>query len=152
MKFPLEFDALDLATDELKEKLVPVSRRLKEVEKERNERRKVRKRTKNAPSTSSKPATTATPDVEMGDASGSTATATATAEGSTAEEAAPAEEVKGGELAEESTYRTKELSELESLISPDVKNDVGCSVSGLYDLVGEPLFSVLNFGLGHRSN
>lgn len=45
--------------------------------------------------------------------------------------------VDGGELEEESVYREKELSELESLISPDLKEDIGCSVSGLYDLVGK---------------
>ncbi|KAG5726473.1 Ubiquitin carboxyl-terminal hydrolase 6, partial [Termitomyces sp. T112] len=68
VKFPLEFDALDLATDDLREKLLPASRKLKEIEKERMERRKVRKRTKNAlPSASSGPAATAI-DVEMEDA------------------------------------------------------------------------------------
>ncbi|KAG6869659.1 hypothetical protein C0992_002440, partial [Termitomyces sp. T32_za158] len=57
VKFPLEFDALDLAADDLREKLLPASRKLKEIEKERTERRKVRKRTKNAPPpTSSTPA------------------------------------------------------------------------------------------------
>jgi ubiquitin carboxyl-terminal hydrolase 14 len=52
VKFASEFDALDAATPELKEKLIPVSRRLKEIEKERSERRKVRKRTKTAAQTS----------------------------------------------------------------------------------------------------
>jgi ubiquitin carboxyl-terminal hydrolase 14 len=67
VKFPTEFDALDLATDELKGKLLPVSRRLKEVEKERAERRKVRKRTKHVAASSA--ATTGSTDVEMADAS-----------------------------------------------------------------------------------
>ena len=34
VKFPSEFDALDLVTDDLKTKLSPVSRKLKEYEKE----------------------------------------------------------------------------------------------------------------------
>jgi ubiquitin carboxyl-terminal hydrolase 14 len=38
-------------------------------------------------------------------------------------------------LEEESVYREKELTELETLISPELKDDVGCSVTGLYDLV-----------------
>ena len=46
VKFPTEYDALELGTDELKNKLRPVSRRLLEIEKERRERTKVRKRTK----------------------------------------------------------------------------------------------------------
>lgn len=47
VKFPSEFDVLDLCTDELKEKLRPVNTRLKEIQKDRRERAKVRKRTKN---------------------------------------------------------------------------------------------------------
>jgi len=140
VKFPLEFDALDVVSDELKSKLMPVSRRLKEVEKERQERRKVRKRTKIAA-----PAST---DVEMADASasaaapagessGSTSVATATtAQGGEAGESKGKEKEKvDGELDEESAYREKEVKELEALLSPELQNDVGCSVSGLYDLI-----------------
>ena len=65
-----------------------------------------------------------------------TATATSTesigAEGGRGKE----KEKAGGELEEESVYREKELTELETLISPELKDDVGCSVTGLYDLVG----------------
>lgn len=129
VKFPLEFDALDLATDELKAKLLPVSRKLKEVEKERMERRKVRKRTKTVPSSSSASTSAdaavvaagnaATGDVEMADAA-----------------AAPAStEVKGGDLEAEGVYREKEAKELAELVDPSVKSDVGCSATGLYDLV-----------------
>jgi ubiquitin carboxyl-terminal hydrolase 14 len=46
VKFATEFDALDIVTDDLKSKLAPVSSCLKAVEKERAERRKVRKHTK----------------------------------------------------------------------------------------------------------
>jgi ubiquitin carboxyl-terminal hydrolase 14 len=145
VKFPTEFDALDLATDELKEKLLPVSRKLKEVEKERAERRKVRKRTKNvAPSTAT--AATGSTDVEMTDggarASGSTAPTAVETTTQISTEDAGVEEGKGkdkagGELEEEGVYREKELKELETLISPELKSDVGCSVTGLYDLVGQ---------------
>lgn len=136
VKFPTEFDALDLATDELKAKLLPVSRRLKEIEKERAERRKVRKRTKIAPSNSAiastTTATTATVDVEMGDVSGvMPADAPVPARGVGEKGKA----VAGGELEDESVYRVQELSELEALVAEDVRQDVGCSVSGLYDLV-----------------
>ena len=62
VKFPTEFDAIDLVTDELREKLLPVSRKLKAVDKERAERRKVRKRTKVAKEKKDG-------DVEMADAS-----------------------------------------------------------------------------------
>ena len=139
VKFPTEFDALDLATDELKTKLLPVSRRLKEIEKERAERRKVRKRTKTAPSsssaiTSTTTATTATVDVEMGDASGVLPADASAPAGEVEEKGKPVAE---GELEDESVYRTREVNELEALVSEDARRDVGCSVSGLYDLVGE---------------
>ncbi|KAG1740649.1 cysteine proteinase [Suillus lakei] len=113
VKFASEFDALEVVTDELKSKLTPVSSRLKSIEKERAERRKVRKRTRvvQEASSSSRPAEENT-DVEM----------------------APASEVPG-DLEEESVYRKRELLELEGLVDDDVKNDFGCSVTGLYDLV-----------------
>ncbi|KAG2130373.1 hypothetical protein DEU56DRAFT_815676 [Suillus clintonianus] len=114
VKFASEFDALEVATDELKSKLTPVSSRLKAIEKERAERRKVRKRTKVAQeaSSSSRPAEENT-DVEM----------------------APASSEVPGDLEEESVYRARELEELEGLVDSDVKSDYGCSVTGLYDLV-----------------
>ncbi|KAF5372026.1 hypothetical protein D9615_008092 [Tricholomella constricta] len=132
--FPLEFDALDLATDDLKAKLLPASRKLKELEKERAERRKVRKRTKNAPpgaTSAAASATVASTDVEMGDA-----TAIATVDAPTGEATLEkGKQIAGAELEDESVYRTKEREELEALISEDVKHDTGASVSGLYDLV-----------------
>ncbi|KAG6867724.1 hypothetical protein C0993_011945 [Termitomyces sp. T159_Od127] len=132
VKFPLEFDALDLVTDDLRAKLLPASRKLKEIEKERLERRKVRKRTKNAPPpTSSTLAPVATTDVEMGDA-----TAVIAVGGPTSDAVIEkGKTVAGGELEDESVYRAKEKEELEPLISEDVKRDVGASISGLYDLV-----------------
>jgi ubiquitin carboxyl-terminal hydrolase 14 len=111
---------LDIVTDELKEKLQPASRRLMEIENERMERRKVRKRTKNkkapatqetAPSDSTPATQGAEPDVDK--------------------------KPEGDDLEDESVYRKKELEELEALISPDVKADIGASPTGWYELVGE---------------
>ncbi|KAG9310870.1 hypothetical protein JVU11DRAFT_8725 [Chiua virens] len=121
VKFATEFDALDIATPELKDKLTPVSRRLKEIEKERSERRKVRKRTKNAAQASA-PAPLSTEEASMNvDESAALPTA--------------------GDLEEESVYCARELSELEALVDPELKADFGCSVTGLYDLVGESHFT-----------
>lgn len=120
---------LDLVTDELKVKLQPVNSKLKAIEKERAERRKVRKRTKVAqPSAggSSVPAAQTSEDVNMQDASGAS---NATSEGAT--------ETNTGELEDESVYRSREKQEVEELISDELKTDVGCSASGLYDLVGK---------------
>ncbi|KAF7977861.1 hypothetical protein HWV62_2380 [Athelia sp. TMB] len=133
VKFPNEFDAVDLTTDDLKAKLLPVSRKLQEFERDRAARRKVRKRTKNnisGPVISS----ARTGDVEMADASGSAATATESTSAVTGE-GEEKRATEGGELEDESVYRDREAKELESLVSPELKADVGCSASGLYDLV-----------------
>ncbi|KAG5641931.1 hypothetical protein DXG03_003957 [Asterophora parasitica] len=133
VKFPLEFDALDLVTDDLKAKLLPASRKLKDIEKERAERRKVRKRTKNASASAAVPAppVATTADVEMGDATAVALVESLTGE-ATLEKGKP---IAGGELEDESVYRAKEREELEELVSEDVKRDIGASVGGLYDLV-----------------
>lgn len=120
---------MDLVSDELKAKLLPVSRRLKEIEKERAERRKVRKRTKAVVPSSSNDAATPTPA-----AAASAAPAGAEVEMLDAT-ATPAQD--GGELEDESIYQARELAELEGLVSEDIKKDTGASVSGLYELVGE---------------
>ncbi len=83
------------------------------------------------PSTSVVPSTA---DVEMGDASGiaTTTDATAVVEGEdTSKQTVP------GELEDEAVARKREAAELEALISPQVKADVGASATGLYELVGE---------------
>lgn len=109
-----------------------------EVEKERAERRKVRRRTKGAASTSAStsapaPAAPASVDVEMADSSTAVVTAGATGEG----EGKGKGKEEGGELEEESVYREKELNNLNELVDAELKTDLGCSVSGLYELVGE---------------
>jgi len=118
VKFPTEYDALDIITGELKAKLQPASRRLMEIEKDRMERCKVRKRTKNKASGSQ---TAAPPD------------SVSTPEGGVMDVDKKPE--VGGDLEDESVYRKKELEELEGLISPDVKADIGASPTGLYELV-----------------
>lgn len=45
VKFPTDFDVLDLVTDELKEKMMPLVTKYREIEGERTERRNIRKKT-----------------------------------------------------------------------------------------------------------
>lgn len=52
----------------------------------------------------------------------------------------PAAPSTTGELEDESVYRTRELNELEALVDPELKADFGCSLTGLYELVGESRF------------
>jgi ubiquitin carboxyl-terminal hydrolase 14 len=154
VRFPLELDALDLATDELKAKILPVSHRLKEIEKERAERRKVRRKMKVAVDVPTAKKGDASGDVEMSDSRAASAvspsgTATdptsATTAGAGAEGGAKVEGLADGEIAEESVYHTKEVAELAALVHADVVDDVGCSVSGLYELVGESACCVHTF-------
>ena len=83
------------------------------------ERHKIRKRTKNKVSTSQ---TGTPPD------------STSSTEGAVMDVDKKPEE--GGDLEDETVYRKKELEELEGLISPDVKADIGASSTGLYELIG----------------
>jgi hypothetical protein len=122
-----------------------------EVEKERGERRKVRKRTKAAGGTSSSSAAAGGPagrsgDVEMSDATIATATATASndEETTTKEDKGKGPDL-GGELEDEGIYRAREAAEFEALVDSSLKNDLGCSTTGLYELVGLYLFSSLYF-------
>lgn len=133
VKFPTEFDALDLATDDLKTKLLPASRKLQEIEKERAERRKVRKRTKavvtsttkNAPVPAvAETAATAEGDVAMADVSVSAGGGDS------------AKVIAAGELEDENVYREREARELGELVDDGIRQDIGASQTGLYDLVG----------------
>ena len=76
--------------------------------------------------------------------SDATATATASATASNNEAATANDKGKapvlGGDLEDESIYRGKEVAEFEALVDSSLKNDSGCSTSGLYELVGLYLF------------
>lgn len=110
--------------------MIPASQRLKEIEKDRAERMKIRKRTKGAASAGSSKGK----DVEMADG------ATAQEESKSTQTGESSQLVTGGDLEDESVYREKEIQELEGLVSPDLKADIGCSLAGLYDLVGVCFF------------
>jgi len=133
---------LDLATEELRAKLLPASRKLKDFEKERSERRKVRKKTKQvvSPVPESIPlasgSVVSTGDVEMIDAAAVDAAVVA-------QPAVDSPDPKGKEkdstdgIDDEFALRQREAEEFSNLIHEDVKNDIGASSTGLYDLVGE---------------
>ncbi len=130
VKFPNEFDALEIVTDGLRKKMQPVARKRIEIEKARDERRKVRKRTRVAVPAAQPPSSSAE--------SGTEADAVA-AGGGDVEMSEPAVEQSAaeGELQPEEWYREREKTEVEALMDPSIKADVGASQTGLYDLVGE---------------
>ncbi|KAI0063328.1 cysteine proteinase [Artomyces pyxidatus] len=126
VKFPTEFDALDITTDDLRGKLQPVSRRLAQIEGERAERRKVRKRTR-VPAASASTSATVDGDVQMADA-----------EPTPVGEDAPAASAPSADdstLKPEKWYREQERTELRALVDSGIKEDIGASQTGLYDLV-----------------
>lgn len=43
------------------------------------------------------------------------------------------------DLEHESVYREREKAQLEQLVHPDIQNDVGCSLTGQYELIGTSL-------------
>ncbi|KAG8889023.1 Protein kinase [Tulasnella sp. 332] len=124
VKFPFTFDVVaeGIVTQELQKKLAPVNGRLKEIERERMERRKVRRRIKIAKKEKED-------DVEMADAS----TSTAGAQGAPTTTAPPVAVVPG-DLPDEKDARKREVEELMALVDPTLKEDVGANVSGVYEL------------------
>ncbi|KZT00260.1 cysteine proteinase [Laetiporus sulphureus 93-53] len=118
VKFPTDFDALELVTDELREKMLPLTDRFKKIEGDRSERRTIRKRTAARRQALATAQTAAT----------ASASEPAEVPGQVAEEVPM-------DLDEEPVYREREREELEALIHPDLKADVGCSVSGQYELI-----------------
>ena len=95
VKFPLELDAFELLSEDLRAKMKNVNGRLKEIQNDRGERAKVAKRTK---------------------------------KDKNEDESWPDEEEK--------KRRQGEAEELEKLVHPSLKDDVGSCTTGLYDLIG----------------
>ena len=130
MEFPLEFDTLELVTDELKEKLVPLRHRIKELEAIREERKKESRSTKGAHAlfmnTFTHAITTAMSS-ETGRASG----------GIYQSDILRAAREDNEVFVDEMAHRDRERKDLEEMVNRDLRVDVGCNITGLYDLVGE---------------
>jgi len=129
VKFPFEFDVLSegMVTDELKKKLAPLNGRLREIERERQERKKVRRRIKNV-------VKDIDGDAVMGEASTSGAAAAAASSDAPAPTAEQPKILQPGDLPDEKETRTKEAEELRALVDPTLKEDIGANVTGVYEL------------------
>jgi ubiquitin carboxyl-terminal hydrolase 14 len=115
----------------------PITSRRVEIEKARDERRKVRKRTRAAvpaaQAASANVGSSTEANVEV-PSSGDVRMDHGTNE-------PEPEQSDGGELRPEEWYREQEKAELEALVDPSIKSDTGASQTGLYELAGElPLF------------
>lgn len=126
VKFPFEFDVLDLCTDELKAQLTPVNVALKNISKDRDERAKIRKRMRGANAATA--------------ASSSSVSATSTPPPPA--DATMTQDIYRGTEEEERAKRAEEKKVLEGLISPEIRNDPGANASGLYELCGGSFISL----------
>ncbi|KAL1746579.1 hypothetical protein HDZ31DRAFT_33831 [Schizophyllum fasciatum] len=138
VKFPLELDALELCTDELKAKLTLVNRKLGEIGRARRDRAKIHARRKGLASEARK--TGGGPAGGMGGTSGGIAvsgeaTSVAGGEDPNAMQVDEEGNTCSTRVEDEFVIRTKEAEELKALTPQDIKNDIGASESGLYDLV-----------------
>ncbi|EGG01722.1 ubiquitin C-terminal hydrolase [Melampsora larici-populina 98AG31] len=125
VKFPFNLDLTDLLTDDLKAKVGPVASKIKDVEKDRRERIKTKKKRKIAKEEAAK---------ETQSASLESTTAPATGEASASSKAAQSSEMDVDE--DEGTLRETERALLHSLVDPDLIKDVGSNVTGQYELCG----------------
>jgi len=127
--FPLEFDVLELVTDDLKGKLVPVRHRLKELEESCVERSRESRRTKGGSALMTNILTQAIATA-FGSETGCASRAI------TQRDISQVIKEENELFVEEMAYRDRDRRELEELEDRELRSDVGCSISGLYDLVG----------------
>lgn len=163
VKFPYDLDVLDLLSEDLKKKIAPVNDKLKEVDRDRRERAKVRRRAKVAHEAKVQEERGKVSDAKAGierdpalsaasmaaaykAAEEKTAAATAAASGSTSASTSdamvvdePVVEAKpvvaDGELVDEPSKRAEEVTLLKSLVDKDLAKDVGANTTGMYELV-----------------
>lgn len=148
VKFPFDLDLVELLSPSLATKVGPVAEKMKEVDKDRRERAKVRRRARVAkeeadqatkvaalkaklttngdgPSSSTDSEMAVDPPETVPEASGTT------------KEAQVKEAIQSdADLPDEATARAKERQALEALVDPDLKKDEGANVTGQYELVG----------------
>lgn len=149
VRFPFELDVTEFLSDELKQKTRPYREKLIELSKERDDRARVRRKARAKREEAAKSDAASSTDSRQATATTSGTEAPRPADGmaiDTTEERqnAPTDiEVASGTALgsvvseeEERKLREKEDAELAALIHPDLKDDVGANVSGLYELVG----------------
>ena len=125
-------------TDELKEKLIPVRHRLRELEETRAERIEEARTTRGGNGLLMNALDQALSMATRSETGRGTAVIT---QGDIMRAVREEHEVFQGEAA----YRDRDRRELEELVDQELRGDVGCSISGLYDLVGAFLHSHLSF-------
>lgn len=123
VKFPFEMDVSDILTPELQKKIRPANDRFKEIQKARHERAVIRKKSRRAADEQVKSST-------------STTTGSVAASTSTEMDVDPNAPVTETTAAVEPSIRVKEKQELEGLLDPSLKADIGSNATGMYELIG----------------
>lgn len=118
VKFPINLDLTDLLTDELKDKIGPAAVKIKDIEKDRRERIKTKRKRKKAYEEGSK-----SQNSIIQPTGGPTSPANPKPKSDPPEE-------------DEAILREKESALLMSLIHPDLANDIGTNPTGQYELCG----------------
>ncbi|PWN92273.1 cysteine proteinase [Acaromyces ingoldii] len=132
VKFPFDLDVTPFLSEELQKKIGPANEKVKMIEKERDERAKIRRKIK-ARREEALQGDTVKPSEQVG-------LATATSGGSDAPRPAAdmAAAAAGAALthSEEVKLREEEQRQALEAIDPDLRGDVGANTNGLYELVG----------------
>lgn len=117
--------------------MAPLSTKLKDVEANRAERRTIRKRFAAVRGEASSSAPLAAPSQpSLVSPSFRTGRIGLTSWWDIVKPEDPQEMQVDSSLEAESVYRQRELKELEALVHPDLQADVGCSITGQYELIG----------------
>ncbi|CAO1614662.1 unnamed protein product [Parajaminaea phylloscopi] len=149
VRFPFELDVSEFLSDELKDKTRAYRNKVHEISKEREERARVRRKAKArkeeklksdaAASTSNASATATSSGLDAPRSADAMAVDTTEEKVGAATETAVTPASGLGSVvdeAEEAKLREQEAKELEALLHPDLKADIGCNPSALYELVG----------------
>lgn len=138
VKFPFVLDATPFLTDELKEKTKETNLAIKRIEKDRDERAKIRKRAKARKIAQEKAAKDAAKNGGEGDVAMVGASAEVKEDEKKDEVAEASDSKLGIALTEEEELlqRQKEREQIQATIHPDLLADTGCNPSALYELVG----------------
>lgn len=124
--FPFELDATEFCADELREKLIPVRDRLRDLRKDAQDRERTRKRLKRS---------AANPDDVAGGNAGAGGFGAAQSQTAAQDEEKEKSEAEA-RLREEEDNLPDWEQELKDKLDADLAQDEGCNSSGLYELMG----------------
>ncbi|KAE8234009.1 hypothetical protein CF326_g946 [Tilletia indica] len=145
VKFPLELDTTPFLSEGLQAKVQATTSKIRAIEKERDERAKIRRKAKKRADDALKADASAAAAGTTGGADASKAADTAASAPETSEDAMKVDEPSttgvpelGAALSdeEELALRKKEVDEVQATVDPELVADVGSNTSALYELVG----------------